>query len=177
MPKPVYIVAIDPASTCGVAHGMAPGLRQAESVNCKPYPGSKTKPPEPEYARCGRMLEWLMRGPLEQWRWCVLDSPQNAPELMIVAEGAAGFERGKAAVAVGHNLRGVLKAVAWQLGQRYVEVSPTELKRFATGRANADKHAMIAAASAQYGYTGSSDDEADALHLYHWARAYQIPHE
>ena len=42
------------------------------------------------------------------------------------------------------------------------EVSPTELKKFATGKGNADKQQMIEAAR-KHGYLGNSDDEADAL--------------
>ncbi len=49
----------------------------------------------------------------------------------------------------------------------YKAVSAGEVKRFATGKGNANKEKMIEAARLKYGYTGSNDNEADAIHIYH----------
>ena len=51
----------------------------------------------------------------------------------------------------------------------YKAVSATEVKKFATGNGTASKDKMVAAAKEKYGYTGTSNDEADALHIYHFA--------
>ena len=90
----------------------------------------------------------------------------------VVCEGAASFQRGKAAVRVSHELRGAVKVACWESDARYVEVQPGDLKRFATGSSVADKPQMVAAARQMCGYTGDSDDEADAILLLAWAKAY-----
>jgi len=47
----------------------------------------------------------------------------------------------------------------------YAGYSASEIKKFATGKGNSGKPAMISAAKQKYGYKGSNDNEADALHL------------
>lgn len=53
----------------------------------------------------------------------------------------------------------------------YASYSASEIKKYATGKGNADKKAMIQAARDKYGYTGSDDNEADALHILHYAKS------
>ena len=45
----------------------------------------------------------------------------------------------------------------------YRAFSASEIKKFATGKGNANKQEMIDAAKTKYGYTGSDDNEADAI--------------
>jgi len=45
----------------------------------------------------------------------------------------------------------------------YRGYSAGEIKKFATGKGNSGKPAMIAAAQEKLGYTGEDDNEADAL--------------
>lgn len=52
----------------------------------------------------------------------------------------------------------------------YASYSASEIKKFATGKGNAKKDAMIQAAKEKYGYTGNDDNEADALHILHLAK-------
>lgn len=52
----------------------------------------------------------------------------------------------------------------------YRGYSPSEIKKHATGRGNAGKLDVIAAARRTLGYTGSDDNEADALWLLDLAR-------
>lgn len=124
------------------------------SPEVPPIPGRIA---EPEFARCGKL-------------YTLLDTnfgsmPSGEP---VVVEGAASFQRGKAAVRVSHELRGVVKAWCHRAGFIYVEIQPHDLKRFVTGRGDADKNMMIARARELYGYEGDDDDEADAIHLLHW---------
>jgi Holliday junction resolvasome RuvABC endonuclease subunit len=49
----------------------------------------------------------------------------------------------------------------------YKAVSASEIKKFATGKGNANKDKMIESARVQYGYDGNDDNEADAIHIYH----------
>lgn len=52
---------------------------------------------------------------------------------------------------------------------------PSNLKSFATGKGNAPKEYMIAAAQAEFGDRPMTDNEADALHLAAAARAWYLP--
>lgn len=59
----------------------------------------------------------------------------------------------------------LLVAAALAEGCRVVEVSPTARARYATGKGNAPKAAVVAAVSARYGVAPSNDNEADAIAL------------
>lgn len=61
---------------------------------------------------------------------------------------------------------------AWCQERRvpFLGVPVGAIKRYATGRGNADKPAMLAAAQAKLGYAGTDDNEADALWLLAYAR-------
>lgn len=62
-------------------------------------------------------------------------------------------------------LIGVLKLTAEQRGIEYKGYSPSEIKKWATGKGNANKALMIAAAEGRYGIANTTDNEADAIHL------------
>lgn len=64
-------------------------------------------------------------------------------------------------------LHGVMKADLFlqKLGATYINVA--KVKKYATGKGNADKPAMLSAAIQRLGYTGSSGDEVDALWMLH----------
>lgn len=65
-------------------------------------------------------------------------------------------------------LMGTLTAWAELRGIPYEGVPVGTIKRHATGKGNANKDAMIAAAVA-HGYAPKDDNEADALAILHWA--------
>ena len=65
---------------------------------------------------------------------------------------------------------GTIRRDLFRLDIAIVEVRPTTLKRFATGRGNADKAAMVAEARRR-GAIVRNDDEADAWHLRRMGRA------
>ena len=80
----------------------------------------------------------------------------------LVVEGTV--VRSSAAVALGQVHGAVLHGL-WELGSRVVVVSPATVKTLATGRGNAPKPDVRGAARNGLGYTGESDDEADACWL------------
>lgn len=55
-------------------------------------------------------------------------------------------------------------------GIQYAGYSASEIKKFATGKGNANKEAMVKAAQERYGYEGDNDNVADALHLLHMVK-------
>lgn len=156
------ILAIDPGTITGWADSTgAHGTFDLTPRKAKP--ATKRRPailPDPQERRPGRLFMFVHE--------------RAAGVDVVVCEGAVGYQRGKAAVRVSHELRGVVQAACWGSHTRYVEVQPPDLKRFATGSSVADKDQMIAAARARLGYTGDDDNEADALWLLAWARAHVV---
>lgn len=84
------------------------------------------------------------------------------------------YERpaGRHTVAVIHHAKLVGKIEEWceDNGVQYKGYSATEIKKFATGKGNANKEKMIAAAQTKLGYRGEDDNEADALWLLNLCR-------
>ncbi len=88
---------------------------------------------------------------------------------LVVFERPGGRHVG--VVIVHSELQGQVKVVCEDLGIQYRGYSSQEIKKFATGKGNANKAAMIEAAREKYGYKGSDDNEADALHLLYLAKS------
>lgn len=62
-----------------------------------------------------------------------------------------------------------LQAWAEHRSVPYIPVHVAKIKKYATGKGNAQKPAMIAAAKARFVRKRMDDNEADALHLLGWA--------
>lgn len=77
---------------------------------------------------------------------------------LVVLEGYSFGSRGAAVVSLGE-LGGVMRHTMHTNGCVYVEVPPSVLKKFATGKGNAGKPDMLAAAI-RSGYDGPNDDNA-----------------
>lgn len=85
-------------------------------------------------------------------------------EITLVSyERPAGMH--KASIMVASEMVGVLKDLCIELGIDLACYSASEIKKFATGKGNAKKEAMVAAAKEQ-GFSPKDDNEADAIHLY-----------
>lgn len=155
-----FIIALDPGTSTGFAcSNGCHGVRDLAPLKAAP---KKKREAEPEYARCGKL--WALLHEL-----VVL--PPITPSTTVVCEGAFGFMKGKNAVRVSNEIRGVVKAWAWTFGAAYVEVQPTDLQRFVTGRGQVPKEEMLRLAQERYGYAGEDDNVGDALHLLAWAKA------
>lgn len=77
--------------------------------------------------------------------------------------------RGGAATEIGVNLTGRVQEIAAAMGVETVPVATGTLKKFATGRGNAEKTEMIEAAFTFLGRDPLDDNEADAVHLARFA--------
>ena len=88
-----------------------------------------------------------------------------APDLVVI-EGYSFSSRNSHAHALGE-LGGVIRLALHEAGIAYVDVPPSSLKKYATGKGNANKGEMLAAAIRRLDYQSASDNEADAL----WLRA------
>lgn len=91
---------------------------------------------------------------------------------LIVFERSQGFHQN--AVIVQSELHGCLKLFCEENGIDYRAFSPAEIKKHATGKGNANKEMMILAAKEKYGYSGTDDNEADAICIYHLAKSMYV---
>jgi len=94
---------------------------------------------------------------------------------LVVIEGYAFGARGGSVFDIAE-LGGIVR---WELllaDIPFVDVPPSTLKKYATGKGNAGKDEMIAAAIRRFGFAGSDNNEADAYLLWCMARhAYGSP--
>ena len=82
---------------------------------------------------------------------------------LVAYERPAGMF--KSAIISESELIGVVLLLCEELSLQCTAYSPTEIKKFATGKGNAKKIDMIAKA-VELGYNPADDNEADAIHLY-----------
>ena len=85
---------------------------------------------------------------------------------IIVFEKVSGVH--KNAIIVAAEMIGVLKLFCEERGIEYKSYSSKEIKKFATGNGNANKAKMVEFAK-KYKKSVTSDDEADAIHIYHYS--------
>ena len=86
----------------------------------------------------------------------------HRPQL-VVLEGYA-FGRPNQMAALGE-LSGVVKCSLFEMGQHYLVVPPTRVKKFATGRGNAKKDEVRLEVYKRWGFEAPSNDEVDAYVL------------
>lgn len=111
---------------------------------------------------------------LVQVRNEVLTLAQGAD--LILIEGYSFGTRNHRAEAIGE-LGGVVRVALYEAGIPFLEVSPKEIKKYATGKGNASKEAVYGAAVHRAGREFATTDEADAWWLLQMALAhYGLPH-
>jgi crossover junction endodeoxyribonuclease RuvC len=99
-------------------------------------------------------IDWIMRRALEM-----------AMEADVtVLEGFSYGSKGSSILDIAQ-MGGVVRWAMWRKGVVVVELSPSTLKKFATGKGNAPKDQVLAAAIRRLGYQGHDNNEADALFL------------
>lgn len=142
-------LAVDLAlSTTGLCWGT--GAHDYDSFTC------------PTKLRGGERLSWIRRRLREHLR------DTKLPRITTLVVEAPFMSRSHPTGAIPLiKLHGAVEHMAWTAGVRYVEVSAATVKAFATGKGNADKEAMIAAAKA-LGYHVDNDHQADALFIHRW---------
>lgn len=141
------IVAIDLGTHCGYAIQETTGPPANGVLDLSP------RQDEGGGMRFLRFLRWLQEiAPHEVWY-----------------EKVASHKGTRAAHVYG-GLLGQLQAYCEELGVPYRGVSVGTIKKHATGKGNANKAAMIAAAKEKLDYVGDDDNEADALWLLDYVR-------
>lgn len=88
---------------------------------------------------------------------------------LVVIEGYSFGSKGRSVFDVAE-LGGCVRFLLHRLGIPWVDVPPSTLKKYATGKGNSPKDAMIAAAIRRFGFAGCDNNEADAYLLWCMAR-------
>lgn len=117
----------------------------------------------------------LKRGRDESWGMRLIRLKSKLDEInslnkisMIAYERPAG--RHKGSIICHAKIVGAIESFCVENGIEYRAYSASEIKKFATGKGNANKLKMVEAACSKYGYQGKDDNEADALHLLNLAK-------
>jgi crossover junction endodeoxyribonuclease RuvC len=92
-------------------------------------------------------------------RGCLTDAAT-----VVVIEGYSFGSRNSQAHALGE-LGGVIRLALHEQGRPFVDLPPTVVKKLATGKGNAGKEEVLAAAIRRLDYSGHDNNEADALWL------------
>ena len=108
---------------------------------------------------------------LAEIREAVLELAHEAD--VVVLEGYS-YASANQAHQIGE-LGGVVRLALHDRRIPFVDVAPAALKKFATGKGNAPKDAMIAAAIRRFGFEGSDNNEADAWMLRCMGLTYYAP--
>jgi crossover junction endodeoxyribonuclease RuvC len=88
---------------------------------------------------------------------------EHDPEFVVIEDYAVSRFGGSAIVSI--SIGSVIRFLMWQNEIPYLEVSPTALKKFVTGKGNAKKDQMILEVYKRYGFTSATNDIADAVGL------------
>lgn len=83
---------------------------------------------------------------------------------LVVIEGYSFGAKGNAVINLGE-LGGVIRLAFYSIDKPYVELPPSCVKLFATGKGNAKKDEVLGAAIRKLSYQRSDHNEADALWL------------
>lgn len=158
------ILAIDLSLT---ATGICDTLGRATVREWAPVPKHKG-------AMTPQMVGQLHRDRLhaaEAWMLTmVMETGLDRPDLIVMEGYSFGSKDGQAFSRA--EIRGVLRSSATRWGVPFVEIDPSTLKMFATGRGNAPKPEVISNIRERFGYEGYNDNEADAIALWHMAHQY-----
>lgn len=88
------------------------------------------------------------------------------PDIILVEDYAVGRFAGSAIVSI--ELGSVIRFLLWQMDFPYLPVAPTALKKFVTGKGNAQKNTMLLEVYKRWNYTAATDNVADAIGLAHF---------
>jgi Holliday junction resolvasome RuvABC endonuclease subunit len=136
-------LAIDPATHCGWAHSCGDAGTWDLSVRRDESSGM-------------RLIR--LRGKLNEIRGLA------GVDLLVFEAARNAGPKMQGALVVQAELQGVIKLWCEQNQVQYRGYSPSEIKKHATGKGNANKEKMVAAARAKWPATGD-DNEADARWL------------
>ncbi len=93
----------------------------------------------------------------------------DQPDLVCL-EGYSFGSQGRAVFQIGE-LGGVIRLMLHQRGINWIEISPSSVKKFATGKGNSKKDQVMLGVYKKWGFEAPTSDEADAFVLAHIGQA------
>jgi Holliday junction resolvasome RuvABC endonuclease subunit len=102
-------------------------------------------------------LEWF-------WRHIYDEVLGFRPNLIMLEGYAYGVSRGNSAISMGE-LGGIVRYVLYQMGAPVVIIPPAKLKKFVTGRGNANKEIVMLEAYKRFAIDAPTTDEVEATAL------------
>ena len=93
---------------------------------------------------------------------------------LVVIEGYSYGSKGASVVNIGE-LGGVVRLALWDDHMPYVEIPPSCMKRYATGKGNASKDDVLQAGVMRSGHTFTDNNACDAWWLHQCALAHYCP--
>lgn len=144
------IVAFDQATKCGVAYQLPGRQPKTElwNLTLKSYESNGMK--------------WI------RFEGKVRDFLKKIKAKAVAYELPAG--RNLKPIIHSSKMIGIIEKVATELEIEYIEFSSSQVKKFATGKGNANKEMMIEYAKKLWKFEGQDDNEADALHILHYLK-------
>ena len=94
---------------------------------------------------------------------------QEMPDLVVIENYAFGKSQGLAALA---ELGGVVRLSLHRMGYRYIAIAPATLKKFVTGKGQAEKAAMMMHCLNNWKVVIDNNNGADAFGLCQFGRCY-----
>jgi crossover junction endodeoxyribonuclease RuvC len=139
------IMGIDPSTHCGVAVVSREKVEHISTIHV---------PKDAFDYRIARIVEIALR------------TIQQAIDHRVQFAVIEGYiHAGRFVNSMQYEIGAIVRSYLWSANIPVVEVTPTALKKFATGAGRADKKQMVAAAHELWGYDGKDDNQADALAL------------
>jgi len=152
MPPKIGILALDQATKCGVAY-QTPTMTKPVVLNWdltkKTHESAGIK-----WLRFERLVEELV----------------DTHNIKVICYELPGGQH-TSPIIHSAKLIAIVERLAATKGIEYVETSSGTVKKFATGKGNAKKPEMIAAAQEKLGYEGNDDNEADALWMLQYVKS------
>jgi len=157
IPRPKRVLGIDPSLTSTACCW----LDESGKFKIRLYGSEPAKGLIPRMNRYRQMVEDITAGPI--WR--------NPPELVFI-EGYSYGSTGRSVLDTAE-FGGLLRNALLLSKCRVIEVPPTVLKKFMTGKGNAAKTLVVAEASRKWNVSFDTTDEYDALVLAHMAATFE----
>lgn len=154
----IIVIGLDPASNTGYCvfsiENNELSKKQSGSISFLQKKIKTLGIVDTKNSRYGRMYNWLND--------IITLYQDERTQIVIACETTEGFTRGKAAVMVANRIYGAIASCAYNRGIDIIDITPADVKGFATGRRNADKQDVINAVKKKYSFETKDDNEADA---------------
>jgi Holliday junction resolvasome RuvABC endonuclease subunit len=166
---PDYILGLDMSleHTGWCLYNVKTGVRQEQVLEPNPTKSKKVTP-----VLGMRRLVWLRERVTNLAMWGAPERPTEGERIscLVMIEGYAFGAKGSSGISLGE-LGGVTRVALYDLNIPFIEIPPTQAKKFVTGRGNAKKEHMLMETLDRWGVKFLDDNICDAFGLVQLGRA------